>query len=503
MKVIKEIGLYLVLVALTGCSAIKTLSTETVYHYHNGFVTDRNNNVAFYYANGFVEKHLDKSIKINDDLELVRLTPDCFLYTAWSDIENWGRIGSNGLVLISNGKALLIDSPTLESQTVELAWWFDKNLDVKFEAFVPGHWHDDCVGGINWLNRNGVKTYANSLTNQILASKGLPQAKESFSDSLTLTIGNTKAELYYLGGGHSTDNIVVWIPSQKILFGGCMLKSSTAKSIGNTSDAAPLHEWLQTVNRVEQQFPEAEIVVPGHGEYGGKELFKHTEKIIQDEFTICLHDSARNRAIPIAIYQPKEESPKTKVIIFNHGYDGNKNSKSNQTYEYLTHFLMEKGFYVVSIQHELPGDPLLSMEGDFMKTRMPNWKRGEENILFTIQSLKKMKPDLDWNKLIMIGHSNGGDMTMLVATEHPQLIYKAISLDHRRMVMPRTKRPLLYTLRGCDYDADPGVLPNKQEQIKYKTTIVHLDGITHSNMGENGTEKQHDVINQYVYSFIK
>ena len=86
---------------------------------------------------------------------------------------HWGRVGSNGLVVISKAKALLIDSPTLESQTVELAWWFDKNLNVTFESFIPGHWHDDCVGGLAWLNRNGAKTYANRLTNEILAPKGL------------------------------------------------------------------------------------------------------------------------------------------------------------------------------------------------------------------------------------------------------------------------------------------------------------------------------------------
>lgn len=132
----------------------------------------------------------------------------------------------------------------------------------------------------------------------------------------------------------------------------------------------------------------------------------------QTEFATCLFDGARNRVIPIAVYQPHKVNSKTKVVIFNHGYDGNKNSKSNQTYAYLTRFLSQKGFYVISIQHELPNDPLLAMEGDFMQTRMPNWERGVANIYFTIQEFKKLKPQLDWDKLILIGHSNGGDMTM-------------------------------------------------------------------------------------------
>ena len=107
-------------------------------------------------------------------------------------------------------------------------------------------------------------------------------------------------------------------------------------------------------------------------------------------------------------------------------------------------------------------------------------------------------------------------MTMLFATRYPQLINKAISMDHRRMIMPRTRNPRLYTLRGCDYDADSGVLPTEKEQEQFRMKVVKvlfysmvlnrkvvkLDGITHSNMGENGTEEQHNLINQYIYGFL-
>lgn len=288
MRTIPTLCCSVALGILAGCSATKKLSSgTTLYSYENGVVADGDDKIAAHYANGFVTKYADisrqKHIRINSDLELFRLTPDCFLYTAWADMGRWGRIGSNGLVVVKNGKALLIDTPVHESQTVELAWWLDKNLDAKLESFVPGHWHDDCIGGMAWLNRNHVKTYAHIQTNQILTAKGMEQAKESFSDSLTLKVEDIHVELYYMGGGHSTDNIVAWIPAEKILFGGCMIKDRRATSIGNTADAAPLHEWLETIKRIEDKFPDAKIIIPGHGEYGGRELFNHTKKIIQDE----------------------------------------------------------------------------------------------------------------------------------------------------------------------------------------------------------------------------
>lgn len=223
----------------------------------------------------------------------------------------------------------------------------------------------------------------------------------------------------------------------------------------------------------------------------------------QNDFTVCLFDSARNRVIPLAIYQPKKVSENTKVVIFNHGYDGNRNPESNKSYSYLTRFLAEKGYYVISIQHELSNDPLLAMEGSFMETRMPNWSRGVENILFTICEFKRLKPELDWNHLVMIGHSNGGDMTMLFAGKYPELISKAITLDHRRMVIPRVNNPRIYTLRGSDYEADAGVIPSSSEQKELHITVKKLDGITHSDMGHRGTKEQHDTINSCVYNFLR
>lgn len=221
-----------------------------------------------------------KPTRINNNLDITQISEHGYVYTAWADMGKWGRIGCNGLVIVNEGKAFLMDTPTEESQTIELAEWVEKNLNAKFESFAPGHWHDDCVGGLAWLNRQGVKTYALDLTNAILASRKAEQARESFKDSLTLSVGGVEIQLYFLGGGHATDNIVAWIPSEKILFGGCMLKDNNATNIGNTSDAAPLDEWLRTIQGIEKRFPDAKTIIPGHGNYGGTEIFTHTKEII-------------------------------------------------------------------------------------------------------------------------------------------------------------------------------------------------------------------------------
>ena len=221
----------------------------------------------------------------------------------------------------------------------------------------------------------------------------------------------------------------------------------------------------------------------------------------QTEFTACFFDSTRHRRIPVTIYQPEIVTMQMPIILFNHGYGVNKGD-SYKEYSCLTKPLAAKGYYVISIQHELAEDPLLAMEGDFLKTRMPNWERGVENIFFTIEVFKKLKPELDWSRLTVMGHSNGGDMSMLFATKYPELINKAISLDNRRMIMPRTKKPRIYTLRGCDYEADVNVIPSTDEQKKYLISVVKLEDIKHGEMDNKGSQDKHEKMLAYLYRFL-
>lgn len=228
----------------------------------------------------------------------------------------------------------------------------------------------------------------------------------------------------------------------------------------------------------------------------------HSKEIIPEN--LDLYDTSRNRSIPVALYFPhsNEQSASKKVIIFSHGYGGNKGG-DNLAYTYLTAYLAEKGYYVVSIQHELPNDDLLSMTGNLRETRAPNWERGTQNILFVINALKKTKSDLDFGHLTLIGHSNGGDMTVLFAHKYPELVKKVISLDNRRMPLPLTGKPRILTLRSSDQPADEEVLPSSADKIKYGIQVINLLHTKHNDMDESGSQHQHAEINRSIIRFLK
>lgn len=220
--------------------------------------------------------------------------------------------------------------------------------------------------------------------------------------------------------------------------------------------------------------------------------------------TLTMFDKSRNRKIPVAFYSPKTDGAlkSQELVIFNHGY-GQNNPDSYLFYSYLTRHIASKGYFVVSIQHELPTDNLIPLTGNPLTTRRPFWERGVDNILFVINELKNSCPGLNFDRISLIGHSNGADMVALFPLKHPNLVNKIITLDNRRMALPRTKKnPKVYSLRSVDQPADEGVLPSPEEQGKYGITIIKLPDTIHDKMNDYANTAQRKEINDYIIQFL-
>jgi len=226
-----------------------------------------------------------------------------------------------------------------------------------------------------------------------------------------------------------------------------------------------------------------------------------SNKSIQiDEFTYV--DTTRHREISVAIYQPENIATSNKIsIIFSHGWGENKGG-DNKVYSYLTEFLASKSYTIFSIQHELATDEMLAMEGNLRETRLANWQRGADNILYVLNRIKTDFPNYAYHKLILIGHSNGGDRSVLFTHQHPELVDKLISMDNRRMELPRTSQPKIYSLRSNDYPADFGVLPNEIELKKYGI-IIDRTNIKHSRMDNDATPEERNYMTKKILDYIE
>ncbi|MBN1781078.1 subclass B1 metallo-beta-lactamase [bacterium] len=213
-------------------------------------------------------------------LEIVRISDHAFVHVSYHHFTNTPNVAANGLVLASGSEAVIIDTPWTDKDTEKLIKWVSDSLHASVTGVIATHSHIDCMGGIGAVHSAGILSYACDSTCSIARSRGQILPKRTFKDSLTLAIGGHRLTCYYLGGGHATDNIVVWIPDFDILFGGCLMKATTWKGLGNLRDA-DLQAWPVTLEKVRRKFPANCTVIPGHGPIGGMEIVDHTLDLLE------------------------------------------------------------------------------------------------------------------------------------------------------------------------------------------------------------------------------
>lgn len=217
----------------------------------------------------------NEKIKISNDLELIKLDNGIFIHVSYINMPQYGRVPANGLLIIDKKEALILDTPWNNQLTEQLFDWVKNNYDIEIKYVIINHFHDDNMGGLEAAHKKGAISYSLDITKDILKKKNKVLPIKTFSKELKLKSGNINIIADYPGAGHTVDNIVIWLPEQKILFGGCLIKSLSSKNLGNIEDA-DLKEWPKTVEKVLNKYNSAEIVIPGHGEYGDIELLKHT-----------------------------------------------------------------------------------------------------------------------------------------------------------------------------------------------------------------------------------
>lgn len=224
----------------------------------------------------------NERIVIDNDIQLIHLHDSVFVHVSWHHLDNFGRFSSNGLIVIRSGQALMIDTPMDNAKTEKLTRYLKDSMSVDLTKLIIGHFHDDCMGGLGYLQSIGIESVANSMTVGKCKEIGLPVPSTVFTDSMTFDFNGEQIDCRYFGAGHSFDNITVWIPGKKILFGGCLIKSIDSKGLGNLSDAV-VADWDVTVAKVMKNYPEIKTVIPGHGDFGGIELLTHTIELVEKE----------------------------------------------------------------------------------------------------------------------------------------------------------------------------------------------------------------------------
>jgi len=222
----------------------------------------------------------NQDVRLGPDLEVQELVPGIWLHISYLEVEGYGRVGANGLIIIGKNRIFIIDTPWTNDQAKHLDAWILKTFNRKSDMIIPTHFHGDNLGGLDYFHRSGADSIALDKTVALCRKFNLSIPKREFTSLEIIREDSFSLELFYPGEAHSPDNIAVMINNSGVLFGGCLVKAMANKDIGNTA-AANTGAWKTTLLNVKKRFPDAKIVVPGHGHPGGMILIDHTIGIVE------------------------------------------------------------------------------------------------------------------------------------------------------------------------------------------------------------------------------
>jgi dienelactone hydrolase len=214
--------------------------------------------------------------------------------------------------------------------------------------------------------------------------------------------------------------------------------------------------------------------------------------------------SDRTVSIELAVRRDREAEAiadmiELPVAILSHG-----NTVKHTEYSFLTNVFAARGYLVVSIQHDLEtDDPMVTKVGEEYVGRRMQYNRGVFNIKFAIDELKKQYPNADYKHLTLIGHSNGGDISMYFAKMHPDMVKKVVTLDNLRVPFMTDGKVKILSFRSKDpvFKPDPGVVPDDETCAKAGITVVQTE-FQHNWLSDRGPDHVKESIQSQVQAFL-
>jgi hypothetical protein len=214
--------------------------------------------------------------------------------------------------------------------------------------------------------------------------------------------------------------------------------------------------------------------------------------------------SDRTVSIDVAVRRDREVESMTDmaelpVAILSHG-----NTVKNTEYSFLTNIFAARGYLVMSIQHDLDTDaPMVTKVDEEYVGRRMQYNRGIFNIKFAIEQMKKQYPNADYDHLTLIGHSNGGDISMYFAKLHPEMVKKVVTLDNLRVPFVTDGKVKILSFRSHDpvFKTDPGVVPDDETCAKAGITVVRTQ-FQHNELSDRGPDSVKESIQARVEEFL-
>ena len=210
----------------------------------------------------------------DSSLKISHLTGDFYIYTTFN-LYKGSRIPANGMYLLTNNGAVMFDTPWDTTQFKPLLDSIKTRHNKRVVLCIATHFHEDRTGGLEYYRQQGIKTYTSRLTDELCKEHNKKRAEFIFEKDTVFTVGEYSFQTYFPGQGHTADNIVLWFEKQKILYGGCLIKSIEDDNLGYLGDAN-VKDYAVTIKNVQKKFKNPKFVITGHDDWISTKSLNHT-----------------------------------------------------------------------------------------------------------------------------------------------------------------------------------------------------------------------------------
>jgi metallo-beta-lactamase class B len=212
-------------------------------------------------------------------LKITHLTGDFYIFTTYSDYKGT-PFPANGMYVVTKAGVVMFDTPWDSTQFGPLRDSIlarhKKNIIMCFAT----HFHEDRTNGLEYYRRLYVKTYTTRKTDELSRKRGMKTARFLMDKDTTFKVGQYSFQVHYPGHGHSPDNIVIWFEKEKILYGGCLIKSLEDNDLGNLGDAS-VKDYAETLRNVQRKCRDPLYIIPGHKSWSSNKSLAHSLKMAE------------------------------------------------------------------------------------------------------------------------------------------------------------------------------------------------------------------------------
>ena len=251
---------------------------------------------------------------------LIRLDESVYAWIASGPSSAEG-LGANSGFIVGDESVLVVDSRFSYNHARQLLEAIRSITDLPVSYLVNTHYHPDHVWGNSIFRAEGAIILARPETNiemerfnPIYRDYYRDRKPEVFemikdvepalpdslvADELRLDLGGIEVVVTYFGPGHTAGDLVVAVPSKRIVFTGGLVSNGYHPNMGD--QGADFGNWLITLDRLDDEQPR--MVVPGQGPAGDAGIIELQRSYMVDLIGLAVDAIRRGRTLSRSIQE--------------------------------------------------------------------------------------------------------------------------------------------------------------------------------------------------------